>query len=158
MKIDISGVDKGALLAELYNNAKVMGMGVFQAARGPEVMSYEQGRELTRATEGGEFAHDNAMAFPGIRKSEIAQGRTLYFDYLFGRCLKVDLTGDEAEPWGYDRDWGEGAFAACVERARAGQSPQATAPVQPTDEEKAAALENSRIDIITLNPSGSGGV
>jgi hypothetical protein len=140
VKIDISGIDKGALLAELYNNAKVMGMGVFQASRGPAVMSYEQGRELVGATLRGEFAHDNKLAYPNMFKYD---GRSLYFDYLFGRCLKVNLEGDETETWGYDRDWGEGAFAACVQRARADVSPAAAAPVEPTEAEKAEALRKS---------------
>lgn len=32
-----------------------------------------------------------------------------YFDYVKGRVLKVDLSGDEVETWLYDRDNGEGA-------------------------------------------------
>jgi hypothetical protein len=140
-KVDISGIDKGALLAELYNNAKVMGMGVFQAHRGPAVMSHEQGRELIAATQRDEFAHDNKMAVPSLQPSR--PETQLYFDYLFGRCLKVNLTGDEAEAWGYDRDWGAGAFERCAETARAGQSPQAAEPVVPSEEEKADALRRS---------------
>lgn len=34
---------------------------------------------------------------------------TTHFDYLKGRVMKVDLKGDEFDPWGYDRDNGQGA-------------------------------------------------
>lgn len=33
----------------------------------------------------------------------------LYFDYVLGRVLKVDLSGDSFDPRLYDRDNGEGA-------------------------------------------------
>jgi hypothetical protein len=35
-------------------------------------------------------------------------------DYVLGRVIKSDLSGDKADPWGYDRDNGEGAFMECV--------------------------------------------
>ncbi|KAI9371711.1 hypothetical protein BJX61DRAFT_543402 [Aspergillus egyptiacus] len=40
------------------------------------------------------------------------------FDYLQGRLMKCNLSGDEASPWGYDRDIGQGAFAEVVEAVR----------------------------------------
>src|SRR5258708_34302494 len=98
-QLDISGIDKGALLAELYNNAKVMGMGVYQASRGPAVMSHEQGRQLIAATLAGDFAPDNKMAYPDMHKADADNDRVLHFDYLFGRCLTVNLNGDDAAEW-----------------------------------------------------------
>jgi hypothetical protein len=36
------------------------------------------------------------------------------FDYLKGRVIKVNLSGDEIDPWGYDRDNGQGAVEEIV--------------------------------------------
>lgn len=41
-----------------------------------------------------------------------------WIDYFAGRCIKTDLSGDKAEPWGYDRDWGDGAFQRIVTELR----------------------------------------
>ncbi|KAL4994394.1 hypothetical protein BDV10DRAFT_189062 [Aspergillus recurvatus] len=40
------------------------------------------------------------------------------FDYLQGRVIKSDLSGNEVNPWGYDRDNGDGAFKEVVESLR----------------------------------------
>ena len=42
-----------------------------------------------------------------------------YIDYHQGRAIKTDLTGDEADPWGYDREYGPGAFQRVAESVRA---------------------------------------
>jgi hypothetical protein len=111
--VNIAGVDKGELLAELFNNSRTMGMGFIQAAAGPDVMTADKGREIVAKTINREFAHDTARMFGR------ADGR-LYFDYLFGRPLKVDLSGDEVDAWGYDRDnGGDGSLARIVEKIRA---------------------------------------
>lgn len=115
MKIDISGVDKGALLAECFNGSSVSGMGVFQAGRGPKVMTYEQGREIIEQALAGNTADDNTVMFPGLKRRR----PDLYFDYLFGRPLKIDLTGDEVDSWGYDRDnGGDGALQRLVDKVK----------------------------------------
>ena len=45
---------------------------------------------------------------------------TTYFDYLYGRVLKVDLKGDDGfEEWLYDRDNGEGAAQQSLDDYRA---------------------------------------
>lgn len=44
------------------------------------------------------------------------------FDYLNGRVLKVDLSGDRFDPWGYDRDNGQGSAQAAVDEVRAGKT------------------------------------
>ncbi len=94
--IDISGIDKGELLATLFNNSRPQGMGHLPATGGPAVMTAEQGREVLKGQ--------------------------VRFDYLYGRPLKTALVGDEADPWLYDRDnGGEGTFARIVEKIRANQ-------------------------------------
>ncbi len=80
--IDISKLDKAEVLAALYNNAGPLGMGHLHFI--PEDMQVEDAREL------------------------LDEGIT-YFDYVHGRCLKIDLSKDKLDPWLYDRDWGEGA-------------------------------------------------
>jgi len=46
-----------------------------------------------------------------------------YFDYLKGRVMKVDLSGNELDPWGYDRDNGQGRAAEVIESLRGTQEP-----------------------------------
>jgi hypothetical protein len=111
-RVNIAGIDKGELLAELFNNSRPFGMGFLQAGRGPDVMTADQGRDLIAKTLNREFGHDSAMMFGPLLGD-------LHFDYLFGRPLKVNLTGDEVDPWGYDRDnGGPGTLAAIVGKIR----------------------------------------
>jgi len=84
--INISRSDKAEVLAALYNNSHAQGMGFLHFT--PEPMTADQARELL-------------------------QKRT-YFDYLQGRVMKVDLSGDELNPRLYDRDNGDGAAAAAL--------------------------------------------
>lgn len=88
--IDISGLDKGAVLAALYNASHPQGMGFLHYT--PEDMTPEEGAEL------------------------VAEHR--YFDYLRGRVMKIDLSKDSLDPRLYDRDNGAGAAAAVIEKLR----------------------------------------
>ena len=83
MKIDISKKDKAEVLAALYNASHPLGLGFLQYD--PTPMTVEEARKLL--------------------------SETTYFDYLKGRVMKVDLSGEELETWLYDRDNGEGAAA-----------------------------------------------
>lgn len=96
--VDISGLDKAEVLVKLYNAARPMGMGFLQARPGD--LSIEDARKLI----GAEDPRDD-MGFS-------RQG--LYFDYLMGRPLKIDLSGDRLKTWGYDRDHGQGAAARAL--------------------------------------------
>ena len=85
--VDITGLDKAAVLAALYNASLPQGMGILHYR--PEPMSTEQARTLL--------------------------GQTTYFDYLVGRVMKVDLESDtEFDSWGYDRDLGADAAARVI--------------------------------------------
>ena len=86
-RIDIKGLDKADVLAVLYNASKPLGMGFMQYD--PQLMTREEAQEL------------------------IGAGQT-YFDYLNGRVMKIDISGDELDPWGYDRDNGQGAVEKAV--------------------------------------------
>jgi hypothetical protein len=90
--ISIDGLDKAAVLAALYNNSQQQGMG-FLHSRGQSDMSVYQASEI------------------------LATGQT-YFDYLYGRLMKVDLSTNSVDPWGYDRDLGAGACARVIDSIR----------------------------------------
>lgn len=79
--VKYDGLTKAEVLSALYNNAKSQGLGMFMFKKGN--MTIEQAEEILKV-----------------------QTR---FDYLMGRVLKVDLSGDVGfEEWLYDRDNGEG--------------------------------------------------
>lgn len=88
MNINIKGINKAEVLAALYNNSRVQGMGALQARDG--LMSKEDAETM-------------------IEKSG------LHFDYLHGKIMKVDLKGDDFDPWLYDRDNGDGAASRALE-------------------------------------------
>ena len=85
--VSLEGKDKAAVLASLYNASKPLGMGFLQYD--PQPMTVEEAQEL-------------------LDKYD-------YFDYLKGRVMKVDLSGDELDPYLYDRDNGPGAAARAIE-------------------------------------------
>ncbi len=97
--IDIKGMDKAEVLSALHGASKAQGMG-FLFDRGG--MSVEECRkEIADRTSDG-------MAFGGA----------LYFDYLRGRVMKVDLSGDELDPRLFDRDVGPGAAERAIAALR----------------------------------------
>jgi hypothetical protein len=88
-KINIKGLDKAEVLVALFNASKQQGMGIFDE-RGARQMTIEEARQYT----------DKDCS---------------YYDYLRGRVMKVDIRGDELDPWGYDRDNGQGAAARALQ-------------------------------------------
>lgn len=86
--IDISGLDKVAVLIALYGRARPQGMGMLHYVPGP--LSVEEA------------------------KAYIADGYGLRPDYLKGRVMKVDIRRDTLDPWGFDRDNGTGAAAGAL--------------------------------------------
>lgn len=89
--VDISGLDKAEVLKALYDNTIPLGMGILHWIPGP--MDIEEARAI------------------------IASGGT-GFDYLHGRVMKVHIGGDEFDPWGYDRDNGDGAAQRVIDTLR----------------------------------------
>jgi hypothetical protein len=102
--VSIKGIDKAALLAALYNHSRPMGMGIMQARRGD--MTIEEARQQI------DIGDDSKRMF-GSRA-----GRDLYFDYVWGRPLKIDISGDELRTALYNRDNGQGAAERIVEKLR----------------------------------------
>jgi hypothetical protein len=89
MEVNIKGLSQAAVLKALHENSKAQGM------------SYLALRELSL---------EECQSF-------IDEGQT-YFDYLCGKVMKVDLSGDAFDPWGYDRDNGSGAAQRAVDSVR----------------------------------------
>lgn len=87
--IDISKLSKAEVLRRLYNRSGPQGMGIVHYK--PEPMTLEQAQVI------------------------VDKVPSLYFDYVQGRVMKVDLSGDQLNPRLYDRDNGEGAAAAALD-------------------------------------------
>jgi len=85
-KINIKDKSKAKVLAALYNGSKVQGMGMFQAK--PGLMTESEAEKLLE--------------------------NDTYFDYLHGKVMKIDLSGDELETWLYDRDNGDGKAESII--------------------------------------------
>lgn len=85
--VDISNLDKAEVLVALYNGSRQQGMGYLHAS-GASGLSLEDARALLEQTKD--------------------------FDYLRGRVMKINLSKDSFNPWGYDRDIGQGAAARIV--------------------------------------------
>lgn len=79
----IEGLNKAEVLAALYNNAKVQGMGFLQA--------------------------DNKQMTTEEAKTILDESDDKYFDYLKGRVMKIRIAGDEINTRLYNRDNGDGA-------------------------------------------------
>ena len=91
--IDIKGLNKAEVLKALYDGNHIQGMGFMQAV--PEgTVTVEHCQQL--------------LDFTGYP----------YFDYLYGRVLKVDLSKDEFDERLYDRDNGQGTAARIIRRLR----------------------------------------
>lgn len=79
----IEGLNKAEVLAALYNNAKVQGMGFLQA--------------------------DNKQMTTEEAKTILDESDDKYFDYLKVRVMKIRIAGDEIDTRLYNRDNGDGA-------------------------------------------------
>lgn len=93
--IDIKGIDKATLVAALFNNSKPRGLGFF---------SEKHNSEMTK---------ESAQKY-------LDKGQT-YFDYLEGRAMKIDVSGNKMDPRQYDRDNGNGVANKVVESIRKGR-------------------------------------
>ncbi len=85
--MDIRGLDKAAVLKVLHDHARSQGLGFLHFR--PEGLTLDECRALLDAGQ-------------------------VYFDYLQGRLMKVDLSGDDVSLRLYDRDNGGGAGEAAI--------------------------------------------
>lgn len=98
--VNIQGLGKAAVLTALYNVARPQGRGVLHATSEP-------------------MTEETATVIIAAAEAEPRPYRPLFFEYLNGRVLKIDLSGDELDPWLFDRDNGPGACADAIARLRA---------------------------------------
>lgn len=104
--INIKGLDKAELLVELYNHSHQQGLGLLQRAKN---LTVEEAREMLK--------------------------QTTYFDYLYGKVMKVDLSNDEElNEFLYDRDNGQGAAQAVVDEIRKKMQERTQMPEVPAAE------------------------
>ena len=101
--IDLKGLDKAAVLAALYNASKPQGLGFLHYDPAP--MTVEEAQAILDEKQ--------------VRLKEInsmgGNWDEIYFDYLKGRVMKVDLLGDDLRFQLYDRDNGEGAAQRAID-------------------------------------------
>lgn len=86
MAIPIAGLDKAEVLLKLWKASKEQGISFM----GRLNVDLEACRE--------------------------ALSQDAYVDYLGGRVIKCDFSKDTLEPWGFDRDNGEGAAKRVIDK------------------------------------------
>lgn len=109
-EIDVSDIPQAELLAELYNRAQVMGMGFLQ--RRAEPMTVEQAQALLDG-------RDAETDYGGSKAQDRGPNKPAYFDYVYGKPLKVSIDGKTLRAYLYDRDQGDGAAQRAVDAIRA---------------------------------------
>ena len=88
--VDIMGLDKAEVLVALWNNSCEVGLSFNPS-----------GKPLT------------------VREARrIINGRYYNFDYCKGRVIKCNISGDEFDPWRYDRENGAGAAQMAIDELR----------------------------------------
>jgi hypothetical protein len=93
-EVDITGLDKKAVLKELWKNSKPA---AFFAMNGFPAPANCDDTEVNRIFSTGDC----------------------YADYLCGRVIKTSFKTNTLNPWGYDRDNGAGAMQKVVDAMRA---------------------------------------
>lgn len=89
--MNIAGLSKAAVLAALYNAAQTQGRG---------------------------FLRHDAQDMTEDQAQEILDGGQTDFDYLKGRVMKVDLSGNEVDTHLYNRDNGPNTAETVIEALR----------------------------------------
>lgn len=84
-QISLTGLSKAKVLMALYDRAKPQGLGMLYT---PDPMTEDEAKKLLE--------------------------QTTYFDYVQGRVMKVELSGDSLDPVLYDRDNGIGAARSAI--------------------------------------------
>ena len=106
-EINVSDIQPAELLAGLYNAVGPSGLGFLQARPGD--MTVEDASALLNG--------DKQETDYPINRNR-SEGKPAYFDYLHGRCLKIEINGKTLRAGLYDRDYGEGAAQRVVDSIR----------------------------------------
>jgi hypothetical protein len=88
--VSIRGLNKADVLRALYDNSRPLGLGFLHFIPGP--MSREEAESI------------------------VEKNPSLCFDYVKGRVVKCDLSGDDMQVGLYDRDNGQGAAEAAIRK------------------------------------------
>lgn len=94
--VSIKGLDKADVLLTLWNHSQMQGLSFLAFAK-----------ELTK--------EDAKTAITEHTYTDMEGKTRIYFDYFNGKVMKVDLTGDEFDPYLYDRDNGLGAAQRAID-------------------------------------------
>ena len=90
--VNIEGIPKPTVLCALYNNSRAIGIGVYQA-NPKDRLTYRRAEELLKTKTN--------------------------FDFLYGRCMYVDLSSDiEFDESNYDKWLGSGAAQKAIDNLR----------------------------------------
>lgn len=101
--IDVRDIDRAELLAALYNATRPVGRGAM----------HDLCRDMTVA--------EARVALEEQRQQQRGLGRLgiiAYFDYLYGRPIKLDVEQDALDFYNYDDDAGAGTGKRVVEALR----------------------------------------
>ena len=99
--VNIKGMDKAEVLLALWQASQMQGM---------SFLGFLASGELTLEQAQQEIEDRKHTAFDGKD--------SIYFDYLNGKVMKVDLGQDEFDPRLYDRDNGDGAAQQAIDNLR----------------------------------------
>lgn len=88
--VNIKGLNKADVLAALHNATKPLGLG----------WNHDLGRDMT-------VEEAQSIIKNGIDDMGFVKRGHLMFDYVKGRPIKTDISGDEFDPRLFDRDAGE---------------------------------------------------
>lgn len=99
--VNIAGLDKSEVLVALWQASRMQGMSFLGFLESGELTLEQAQQEIERRKHTGFDGKDS-----------------IYFDYLNGKVMKVDLGQNEFDPRLYDRDNGEGAAQRAIDNLR----------------------------------------
>lgn len=126
--VDATGLNASEVLAELYNNSKPLGMGIYQYK--DEMMDVDEASLLL--TKGNQF------------------------DYVFGRYMKVDFSKYPViSSSSFDSQYGEGTMQRLIDNVRNNTISGIIPRVMPTQQELDETIKNCQINITPLDLSST---
>lgn len=107
--VDISGLEKVDVLIALWEGSKMQGLSFlgFQGAMTKEVaQGYIDDARIP-----------NYKEWDSVSNSWVEREQ-IYFDYLNGKVMKIDIAPDMIDPRSYDRDNGKGAAQSAINKLK----------------------------------------
>lgn len=104
--MNVAGLDKARILMALWNRAYAPGLGaMISAVQKP--MTIEKAQEILKPFNASEFHVDDTF-------SNSPQQEPIYFDYLMGRVMKINIAPDWLDTRLYNRDNGHEAAELAI--------------------------------------------